>query len=290
MEWIKGLQKAIDYIELNIEDDDALDINKIASEANCSEQYFRKLFSIITNLTVSEYIRNRKLSMAGEELLHYDSKVIDIALKYGYETPESFTKAFTRFHGNTPSYIKQTGSGLKSFNRICLKISVEGGNILDYQIIKHPEIRLLCRTEFFDASSSEKNFIKLPNYVKQCYSDKKFTALSDLSNDEFTGKIMAYRDSVDCADDSIMRYNLGVAYDGEEIPEGYHIVKIPELLWIKFTCRGKRPKAIQELWYRVYTEFIPFSSYDLYEDITLEVSPFFYEGDISYLWIPVRQK
>ena len=289
MNWINGIQKAIVFFELNIEDGDALDINKIASQANCSEQYFRKLFTIITNLTVSEYIRNRKLSLAGEELLYYDSKVIDVALKYGYETTESFTKAFTRFHGNTPSNIKHTSSGIKSFNKICLKISVEGGNILDYQVVNHDNIRLLCRTQFFDSSSAEKNFIDIPDYVRKCYADEKFRALYDLSNEEFNGKVIAYRDFKDCENDNIMRYNLGVAYDGKDIPEGYHVIEIPAFQWIIFTCKGERPKALQELWYRVYTEFIPSSTYELYDNITMEVCSFFVNEDICYLWIPVRQ-
>ena len=104
-----GIQKAINYIEEHITDE--LDMAEVASQAACSPYYFQKIFGILCGITVGEYIRNRRLTLAGSELMKTDAKVIDTALKYGYESPESFTRAFTRFHGVTPTEPKEACYG-----------------------------------------------------------------------------------------------------------------------------------------------------------------------------------
>ena len=107
MKWIDGISKAIDYIEDNITDE--LLISDISGRAFMSAYYFQKGFSMLCGFTVGEYIRQRRLSLAGSELVSTDKKVIDIALKYGYDSPDSFTKAFTRFHGVTPTAVRKDG-------------------------------------------------------------------------------------------------------------------------------------------------------------------------------------
>ena len=101
LNWTEGLINAIDYIETHLIDGEVLDQNTIARQAYSSPDNFRKVFHLITGYTIGEYIRNRRLSLAGEELISSNRSVTDIALEYGYDTPESFTKAFTRFHGNS---------------------------------------------------------------------------------------------------------------------------------------------------------------------------------------------
>jgi len=122
--WIDDVQRAINYMEENLlEDIDAEDVsNKILS----SNDYFQRVFRVITGFSISEYIRNRRLSLAGRELTREKSKIIDVALKYRYETPESFTKAFSRFHGVAPSSIRMR-ERLKTFNRITIQINIQGG-------------------------------------------------------------------------------------------------------------------------------------------------------------------
>lgn len=136
-----GLQKAIDYIEDNLAE--TIDYNVVAAQSFSSGYHFQRVFSILCGFTVGEYIRNRRLTLAGAELAMSDAKVIDVALKYGYESPDSFARAFRKFHGILPSQARNDGSQLKSFSRLVLKLSLEGGTIMKYRIETKPESVLI---------------------------------------------------------------------------------------------------------------------------------------------------
>ena len=134
MDWVLGLQDAIDYIEQHLLED--IDYQEIAARSFSSSYHFQRVFSILCGFTVGEYIRNRRLSLAGAELAAGNSKVIDVALKYGYENPDSFARAFQKFHGILPSQARGNGQMLKSFSSLVLKFSLEGGYTMDYKIEK----------------------------------------------------------------------------------------------------------------------------------------------------------
>lgn len=155
MNWINGIQNALDYIENHITD--KLDYAEIAEQAYCSVFYFQRIFNALCGMTIGEYIRNRRLTLAGIELHSAKSKVIDVALKYGYESPESFTRAFTKFHGITPSEARRNGSGLKSFSRLSVKIILKGGNTMNYRIIEKPAFKVLGKTETHSIDKNQNN-------------------------------------------------------------------------------------------------------------------------------------
>ena len=140
MDWIIGLQKAIDYIEDNLTE--TIDYEMVAAQSFSSSYHFQRVFSILCGFTIGEYIRNRRFSLAGTELATSDAKVIDVAPKYGYESPDSFAKAFQKFHGILPSQARNNGSMLKSYSRLVLKFSLEGGKPMNYRIEKKPEMIL----------------------------------------------------------------------------------------------------------------------------------------------------
>ena len=119
MDWIKGIQRALDYTEAHLTEE--IDYDAVAKEACSSSFHFQRVFSIMCAFTLGDYIRMRRLSLAADELVHSEEKVIDIALKYGYETPESFTRAFSRFHGITPTEARNGGT-VKSFSRLSVKL------------------------------------------------------------------------------------------------------------------------------------------------------------------------
>lgn len=125
MEWSESISKAIDYIESNITGE--LTITDIAKHVNISPYYFQKGFFMICGLTVGEYIKKRRLTLAGNKLVSTDEKIIDIALKYGYDSPDSFTKAFFRFHGATPTAIRRGEVAIKSFAPLKIKLTLIGG-------------------------------------------------------------------------------------------------------------------------------------------------------------------
>ena len=134
MEWMEAIGKAVQYIEENITDE--LTVEKIAAHVHLSPFYFQRGFSLLCGLTISEYVRNRRLALAGNDIATGAEKVIEIALKYGYDSPDSFTKAFTRFHGVTPIQARKEQVMLKSFAPLKIKLSLEGGYLMDYKIMK----------------------------------------------------------------------------------------------------------------------------------------------------------
>jgi AraC family transcriptional regulator len=150
MDWITGMQKAIDYIEANLTEE--IDYEKVAAESFSSSYHFQRVFSILCGYTLGEYIRLRRLSLAGAELANGKEKVIDIALKYGYDSPDSFAKAFQKFHGITPSQARADGSKLKSFSRLSIKISLEGGSVMNYRIETKPQFTLLGYKKRFEGT------------------------------------------------------------------------------------------------------------------------------------------
>ena len=141
MEWIESISKAIEYMETHITEN--LTVNDIAKEVCISPFYFQKGFSMLCGFTVAEYIRQRRLTLAAIELVSTDNRIIDIAMKYGYDSPDSFTKAFTRFHGSTPTAVRRYGAMMKSFASLKINISLKGGYTMDYKIIEKEAFTVL---------------------------------------------------------------------------------------------------------------------------------------------------
>ena len=138
MDWITGMQKAIDYIEDHLTEQ--IDYDTVAAQSFSSSYHFQRVFSILCGFTLGEYIRNRRLSLAGMELAAGGERILDIALKYGYESPDGFAGAFRKFHGILPSQVRGKQEALKSFSRLRLKFSLEGGFVMNYKVEKKPEL------------------------------------------------------------------------------------------------------------------------------------------------------
>ena len=134
MDWVEGIQKTIDYIEANINKE--IDVRHLSKILYISAYEYQKMFSMLCNCTVGEYIRNRRLTLAGYDLLESDKKIIDIALKYGYQTNESFTRAFTRFHGASPTVVRKLKKTINTFSRISVKTKISGGKVMVNELSK----------------------------------------------------------------------------------------------------------------------------------------------------------
>lgn len=141
MNWITGIQRALDYVEEHLTQE--IDYDVLAKEACSSLYHFQRVFSLLCGYTLGEYIRLRRLTLAGSELATGKIRVIDAALKYGYDSPDSFSRAFTRFHGVTPSSAREEGVRLNTFTRLSIKLSLEGGCSMNYRIEQHPGISLI---------------------------------------------------------------------------------------------------------------------------------------------------
>lgn len=159
MEWLTCLKSAIDYMEDNLTED--IGPEEVAVHVNVSCMYLQRGFQILTGYTLGEYIRNRRLYLAAVELAESDLSAIDAALKYGYETPASFTKAFSRFHGATPMDIKKGRTGIRAFQRLKISISVQGGSNMQFKIEKKEAIKLVGFRRTFN---EENSYEMIPKY------------------------------------------------------------------------------------------------------------------------------
>lgn len=285
MDWIRGIQKAIDYIEEHLMEE--LDFTIIAEQSFSSSFHFQRTFNLLTDITVGEYIRSRRLTLAGEELSATDIKVIDVALKYGYDTPESFAKAFTRFHGVTPSRVQREGVRLKSYNRLSISITMKGGNVMEYQIVKRESFTVLVKAKSFPISEAGE---LVPKFWGECSSDGTRKVLCDNgSKKELLGLCKPENKG-----EKNFQYGIGIECTKDAIaPKDYVIWTIPAQTWAVFKCIGALPKSIHELNRRIYTDFFPSSEYEPADEIDFELYP---EGDMDSndyaceIWIPIKQK
>ena len=299
MDWITGMQKAIDYIEANLTEE--IDYEKVAAESFSSSYHFQRVFSILCGYTLGEYIRLRRLSLAGAELANGKEKVIDIALKYGYDSPDSFAKAFQKFHGITPSQARADGSKLKSFSRLSIKISLEGGSIMNYRIEEKDEMILTGYKRRFSGIPGERMEQEKEMYVKTRPLQYILQGLS--------GDVVNNFDIITNIDDEgydfyiasqlneYCRNNLnkdGIL--GEEFANYYENVTIPKCTYAIFeTERCAYPTmTFLDLRRKIASEWLPTSGYQLKNAPELVVTHWF-EGEkrnqrYRELWIPIEKK
>ena len=289
MDWITGIQNAINYIEEHLIEE--IDYEIVAKEAACSSFYFQRIFSILCGMTLGDYIRNRRLTLAGNELSAADDKVIDIALKYGYESPESFTRAFSRFHGVTPSEAKKDGSKLKSFSRLSVKITLSGGNIMDYKIIEKEAFDIIEKVETHSVEDSA-NVKSIPEFWSRSHQDGTVKTLMNVTTDRTFIFGVCYGNLPENA--KTFDYSIAATYAKDAVvPEGFRRNTIPARTWAVFECRGAMPNAIQDLWHKIVSEFFPTSSYKPTYEMDIEAYSEGNMGDPDYyseIWIPVVKK
>ena len=303
MDWITGMQKAIDYIEANLTEE--IDYEKVAAESFSSSYHFQRVFSILCGYTLGEYIRLRRLSLAGVELANGKDKVIDIALKYGYDSPDSFAKAFQKFHGITPSQARADGSMLKSFSRLSIKISLEGGKTMNYRIEEKPRIILAGFKRHFSGTPAERYDQEHEFYMQTRFNQY---ALKGLTRDlETTYNIMT-----DFDDNGYNYYIAGIlapfSFDelekelGEDAKRFEKIILPARKYLVCETERTQYPVNLQEeLRKQAVNEWLPSSDYELADAPEVAVVHWFYKkGDKTdknsrysryiELWLPIEKK
>lgn len=286
MDYIQSMQKAIEYMEDHILE--PINYEDVAKVVYMSNYHFHRLFSMLTGITANEYIKSRKLSMAGQELILSSAKIIDISYKYGYESPESFTKAFTRFHGVTPNVAKRSGMELKSFNRLVIKIILEGGIIMDYRIEKRESFTLIAKVEPFDnevaAALNDSN--EIGKFWKRCGDNGTLDILrKNTKSHELYGACGPVT-----KESTYFEYGIGMEYVGGDIPEGFRLWEVKPTLWAVFKCVGNDPNCIGEVWGRIFNEFLPSSDYEMLDDTDFELYPSKTCDYFCEIWIPVKKK
>lgn len=238
MDWITGIQRALDFIEAQLTGE--IDYEKAAKEACSSVFHFQRMFGMLCGYSLGEYIRMRRLTLAAEELMNTDKKVIDIAAKYGYDTPESFTRAFCRFHGVTPTEVRR-GANIRSFSRLSVKLILSGGNIMNYRIEKKDAFKVICKRKQVSKPASATAAEDISAFWSECTADgttericgyfPEKPTLPGLLGICFSGDMENYA----------FPYGIGVEYDGRPIADGdLELVEIPAHTFAVFPLQGQK--------------------------------------------------
>ena len=286
MEWAESISKAIEYIENNITE--KITVEDISKHVNISPFYFQKGFSLLCGYTVTEYMRNRRLALAAGELATSDTKVIDIAMKYGYDSPDSFTKAFSRFHGVTPSMVQKNHSILiKSFAPLKIKLSLEGGFVMDYRLTKKESFTVMGAIKKFSYDGAK---AVIPEFWKEHYekgNGKYVCGMFGVNIDESMGN-------------SEFAYMIADIYNPVmDVPEGFVTKTIPAFTWAVFPCKGSMPDSMQDVNTKIFSEWLPaLKEYEFAAGYCIEMydDPSKYpkgtsdENYYSEIWIPVKKK
>jgi len=278
MNWTETINGILRDIEENLAD--RIDHGAIARRAGLSQYYLQRIFTAMTGMSMAEYVRERRLSLAGQELQR-GAKVIDAALRYGYESPESFQKAFKRFHGITPAAAKKPDAPLRWRNPLQIRIQLVGGGMMDYRVERMDRLHVMireytveydtCMTDIpriWDEYAAEGLHETVPGMIGVCFDSEP--------GSEFV-------------------YGIGdFCEEGAAAPQGYVVREIPAHLWAKFRAVGPMPDALQGLNRQIYTQWMPGNEQYLpAEGMNIEI---YTEGDTgaadyeSFIWIPVKER
>lgn len=284
MEWLKNLSAAIEYIENNLDNDISYD--EAARIACCSTFYFQRIFSYVSGISLSEYIRRRRMTQAAFELQRTDMKVLDVALKYGYTSPTSFNRAFQSVHNITPAAAKNMGSMLNAYPAVWLSVKVTGGKAMAYYITEKQAMRMVgVRIPLVE--DMEENHRIIPKFWLSVLNSSLFADIYRLSNQSPQGilGISVY--------DNPKRifYYIAVATDAP-VPSGMFELEIPAAVWVVFENNGYFKENVQSVFRRFYTEWLPFSGYGYAGLPDIEVYPVGDERPVSghsEVWIAVKK-
>ena len=295
MEWLTGIRTAIGFIEKNLEED--ISVQDVADHIYISPIFLQRGFSLMTGYGVGEYIRNRRLYQAALDLKKTDDLIIDIAFRYCYDTPESFTKAFSRFHGVTPSQVRN-GSPINTFLPLKINVSIQGGNKMDYKITQMFHFKVIGFQKVFD---SETAYEEIPKFWKEIigkYAAKVYAGNEPSNAYEkaiVDNSIGEYGICIDDVGGSKFRYLIAGKYTGGEIPEGMDVYEFPNCEWAVFDCYGPMPDSLQTMNTKIFREWLPGNPefeisgnanvewYDIHASDT--------DKDYhSAIWIPVKRK
>ena len=290
MEWLLSMNEAIVYIEDNLQSD--IDLDKVAKIACCSTYHFQRLFSFITEVPLAEYIRRRKLSVAGMMLKSTDHLIIDLALMFGYESPNAFTRAFKSLHGITPSEARKGNHPLQCYPPIAFHLSIKGDVSMTYRFEEKEAYKVFGISRII--ANDENPYEVIPKFWESFQDDGTYQKICEI------GGIEPYKEvslSAALYDFNNMgayrnRYMIHMPLDDNKvIPAPLEVMTIPKAKWVVFSVKYDTieacTNAIQTLWRRIFTEWFPASEFEMTDGPQLEVYP---TQDTAEVWIPIQHK
>mgnify|MGYP002073882902 CR=1 FL=1 len=291
---IQLIQQAIHYIEEHIYEE--ISYTEVAKRVHMSNYNFHRTFSFIVGMTTNEYIRKRRLTLAARELQTTNISVMDAAYKYGYESPESFSKAFLRFHGSTPKQAKQKGAKLHLFNPLVIKIILEGGSIMDYRIEHRESQQFVALVKSFpNEIINDDNDHSIPDFWTECSEKNLIEPMKLLcikGKRDLYGLCSPVKDS-----ETHFNYGIGILIDENFdrtklegfIKNGYSIWKTESTDYAVFKCFGSDGNCLGETWSKFFKEFVPQTGYMQTDNTDYEI--YFENGESGLfceLWVPVK--
>jgi len=296
MEWLDSIIDSINFIEEHLLED--IDAGKVSKAVNISPFYFQKYFSIMTNISISQYIKGRRLYLAALDLCSKDESVINIAYKYLYETPESFTKAFTRFHGVNPTHIKEDTKKIHSFLPLRISINIMGGENMNYKIEKMNSFKIIGFKKKFKGETSYQDIPKFwsevfnAHHKALCGIEEPKSVLEKALVDNKVGEFgICINNNETCNE---FDYLIGGYYKGGKVPNELEIVEIPSKTFAKFLAVGPIPGSLQSINTKVFKEWLPNNKeYTFDGNISIEwYSSKGKPSDDDYesaVWIPIKK-
>lgn len=289
MDTLKQMNLAMQYIESHLTD--TIDYKELSKIACCSEYHFRRVFSYLAGMSVYEYIRLRKLATAALMLKNTNEKVIDIAMRLGYDSPDAFAKAFVSVHKVTPTQARKENVSLKAFLPMTFQMKIQGGNVMEYRIETKEGFQIAGKSKRITLVYEGVN--TQMDSIWASFQPTDFVALKTLSNIEPHGIICASTNfSEGRQEGAELDQYIGVATT-MEIPAQWEVLEVAAAAWAVFTSVGEFPKALQNTWARIYSEWLSASDYEVVPgpEILWNESPDTSKPDYkSEIWIPVKKK
>lgn len=290
MDALERMNEALDYIEDNLTNE--IDFKEAARLAFCTEYHFQRMFSFLAGITLAEYIRRRRLTLAALELNNSNVRVIDIAIKYGYSSPDSFTRAFQGLHGATPSEARNKGQSLKACPRMTFQLTIRGGSEMNYRIVEKETFRIVGIMKrvpiIFHGVNPE------ISAMWKTLDKETIGKLKMLSNVEPLGLLQASTNFSEgrMEEKGELDHYIGVATTGE-CQDDLAQLKVPASTWAVFETVGPFPDTLQDAWGRIYAEWFPSLNYQQSEGpeiLWMENFEFDSPAFKSQIWIPVMKK
>ncbi|MBM7097593.1 AraC family transcriptional regulator [Bacillus sp. H-16] len=283
MTLVESLKQTIDLIEKALPD--SVPIEKAARTAHMSPAHLQKAFTVLTGMTVGEYIRKRRLTLAAEELTRGDRRVIDVALTYGYETPESFAKAFRRQHGIAPKEARNPGARLSCYNRLLIHVTLRGEKAMKYRIEEREGFQAIGIHREMSMVDNEQSR-EIPKLWGEVNENGTSATLFNLNNGDLEGVLGV------CVGkgNEMLDYWVAAEFKGA-VPKGFEQITIPASKWAVFEVHGSMPDAMQKAWEQIFSEWFPSSNYEHAGTMDFEM---YKKGDpmcesyYSEIWIPVK--
>ncbi|MEL7569783.1 MAG: AraC family transcriptional regulator [Eubacteriaceae bacterium] len=290
MDSLSSMNNAMAYIEEHLTED--INYSEVSKIAYCSEYHFKRMFSFLSGIGLSEYIRRRRLTLAALDLKNTNLRVIDVAVKYGYDSADSFSRAFNSMHGILPSEARNENTQLKAYPQMTFQLSIKGGCEMNYRIVEKESFKLVGFKKrvpvIFEGVNSEiakMTELLTPEVIKQ---------LKGISDVEPTGIISASTNFPDgrMQEKGELDHYIGVGTSSDETA-GFDVLQIDACIWAVFESIGPYPETLQNIWGRIYSEWFPSSGYEAIEgpEILWNESPDTRNPKYrSEIWIPVRKK